>query len=68
MAAMFRSSSLENTEEMSLFEREKDNYFVTDEDCRSEVRLSKRHDYFSTFLKNSLLKWKALQDFCKICS
>ncbi|XP_033991840.1 protein FAM161A-like isoform X2 [Trematomus bernacchii] len=36
MAAMFRSSSLENTKEMSLFEREKDNYFVTDEDCRSE--------------------------------
>ncbi|KAK1905346.1 Protein FAM161A [Dissostichus eleginoides] len=36
MAAMFRSSSLENTEEMSLFEREKDNYFVADEDCRSE--------------------------------
>lgn len=36
MAAMFRSSSLGNTEEMSLCEREKDNDFVPDEDCRGE--------------------------------
>ncbi|KAK5854290.1 hypothetical protein PBY51_015374 [Eleginops maclovinus] len=37
MAATFRSSSLENTEEMPrMFERERDNYFVTEEDCRSE--------------------------------
>ncbi|KAF3841803.1 hypothetical protein F7725_023754, partial [Dissostichus mawsoni] len=49
MAAMFRSSSLENTEEMSLFEREKDNYFVADEDCRSEIYGLQRepHIYFS---------------------
>lgn len=39
MTAMYRSTSLENKELMALYGDERDDYFVRDEDCTSEVRI-----------------------------
>lgn len=39
MAAMYRSSSLDNKELMAVYGGERDHYYVRDEDCTSEVRL-----------------------------